>query len=96
MHTLGPVEFVWDQAKAIANLRKHGVDFADAVLVFEDEFALTLSDPHSEGEERFVTLGQDPSSRLLVVVYSWRAERIRIISARPATGNERRRYEMDP
>ena len=50
-------------------------------------------DPHSETEERFITLGMDPTAKLLVVVYTWRGERIRIISARPATGPERRQYE---
>lgn len=95
MHTLNPVEFEWDEEKAFANLRKHGVDFADAALVFEDDYAFTMGDPHSEHEDRFITMGHDPYSRLLVVVYSWRGERIRIISARPATGRERRRYEMD-
>ena len=95
MHTLSSVEFEWDEEKAFANLRKHGVDFADAALAFEDDFALTMRDPHSEHEERFVTMGHDPYGRLLVVVYTWRGERIRIISARPATGRERHRYEMD-
>lgn len=87
------VEFEWDEEKAAANLRKHGVDFADAVLVFEDDLALTLRDPDSEDEERFLTLGHDPYGRLLVVAYTWRGERIRPISARRATAAERRRYE---
>ena len=95
MHTLLQVEFEWDDGKAAANLRKHGVDFADAVLVFEDGLALTMRDPDSEHEERFITIGHDPYGRLLVVVYTWRGERIRPISARQATGRERRRYEAD-
>jgi hypothetical protein len=89
------VEFEWDADKAAANLRKHGVDFADAVLALEDDLALTVRDPESEHEERFLTLGLDPYGRLLVVVYTWRGERIRPISARKATGQERRRYEAD-
>lgn len=89
------VEFEWDADKAAANLRKHGVDFADAVLALEDELALTVEDPDSEYEERFITLGHDPLGRLLVVAYTWRGERIRPISARKATGQERRRYETD-
>lgn len=93
MHTILAVEFEWDEEKAAANLRKHGVDFADAVLVFEDDLALTLRDPDSEDEERFVTLGHDPYGRLLVVAYTWRGERIRPISARGAAAAERRRYE---
>ena len=71
-------------------------DFADAVAVFEDEWALTLPDPKSAGDERFVTLGLDPTLRPLVVVYTWRDDRIRIISARRATRAERRQYENKP
>lgn len=90
------MDFEWDEAKAAANLRKHGVDFADAALVLEDDLAMTARDLHAVGEERFVTLGADPKGRLLVVVYTWRAERIRLISAREATGRERRQYERQP
>lgn len=89
------MEFEWDEDKAAANLHKHGVDFADAALVFEDDYALTMGDPYSEHEKRFITMGHDPYGRLLVVVYTWRGERIRIVSARQATGRERRLYEMD-
>ena len=89
------VEFEWDADKAAANLRKHGVDFADAVPALEDDLALTMRDPDSDYEERFITLGHDPYGRLLVVVYTWRGERLRPISARKATGQERRRYEAD-
>ena len=95
MHTVSWVDYEWDEEKAAANLRKHGVDFADAALVLEDELALTLRDLHTE-EERFVTLGKDPSGRLLVVVYTWRGERIRLISAREMTSKERRQYEKNP
>ena len=87
------MEFEWDPAKAEANLEKHGVDFADAVSVLSDDLALTVQDLDSESEERLVTLGTDALDRLLVVVYTWRDERIRMISARRATGRERRRYE---
>lgn len=59
----------------------------------EDELALTVEETHSVTEERFVTLGTDLLGRLLVVVYSWRDERIRLISAGKATGRERRQYE---
>jgi uncharacterized DUF497 family protein len=86
------VSFEWNQVKAKRNLRDHGVDFADAATVFEDDLALTTSDDAS-GEERFVTLGLDALGRHLVVVYTWRAEQIRIISARKASKAERRRYE---
>lgn len=93
MHTLDAVELEWDERKATASLRKHGVDFADAALVLDDDLALTLRDPDAPDEERWVTMGHDPNQRVLVVVYSWRGERIRLISARKATGAERRRYE---
>lgn len=96
MHTLRAVEFEWDERKAAENLRKHGVDFADAALVLEDDLALTVEDPDAQDEERWVTMGHDPNQRVLVVAYTWRGERIRLISARKATGAERRRYETGP
>jgi len=86
------VELEWDPDKAASNLKKHGIDFADAALVLHDDLALTISDVEEE-EQRCVTLGMDALGRLLVVVYTWRDERVRIISARRATGRERRRYE---
>jgi uncharacterized DUF497 family protein len=81
----------WDPRKAASNLRKHGVDFADAVMVLEDDLALTILDDES-GEERYVTLGSDALGRVLVVVYTWRTDRVRLISARRATRRERWRY----
>jgi uncharacterized DUF497 family protein len=87
------VLFEWDPAKAAKNLAKHGVHFADAVAVLEDELALTIRDLHFGNEERWITIGMGPVGRLLVVVYSWRGAGIRIISARPATPRERRQYE---
>ncbi len=86
------MELEWDQRKANANLRKHGVDFADAGTVLHDDHAITFPDEES-GEERFVTIGLDALGRVLVVVYTWRAQRVRIISARSATGRERSQYE---
>ncbi len=84
------MDFEWDPRKAHLNDRKHGVQFADAVSVLEDDRALTTSEP--DGEERFVTLGADLLGRILVVVYTWRRGRVRIISARKATPGERRLY----
>lgn len=86
-------EFEWDEEKAAVNTRKHGVDFADAATALSDEMAITIPDPAADEEERFVTLGTDALGRVLVVVYSWREERIRLISARPATRRERLAYE---
>jgi len=87
------MSYEWDQAKNRANLAKHGVDFADAVAVFEDDLALTRPDLDSRGESRSVTLGIDAFGRHLVVVFTERGTRIRIISARLATKQERKSYE---
>ena len=87
------MEAEWDPAKARLNSRKHGVSFADAVASLEDEGALTKRDPYSAEEERWVTMRLDALGRVLVVVYTWRGERVRLISARNATPRERRRYE---
>lgn len=86
------LEFKWDSQKAISNLKKHGVDFAEAVAVLEDEMAITIPDDHPD-EERFITIGIDSRGRILVVVYTWRETRIRIISARKATAKEIRQYK---
>lgn len=82
----------WDAEKASSNLRKHGVDFADAETALRDELAMTMPDRDAE-DERFVTLGMDALGRLLVVVYEWRKDEVRMISARKATRAERRQYE---
>lgn len=86
------MDYEWDPQKAAANLRKHGVDFADAVGAFEDPLALTVPDDRHE-EARFVTVGTDFLGRLLVVAYTWRDQKLRIISAREALPSERRQYE---
>lgn len=87
------MNYEWDTKKAISNLKKHGIDFADAVGVFEDSLALTIEYQDFTGEDRFVTIGTDFLNRLLVVVYTYRGENIRLISARPATRKERQSYE---
>jgi len=87
------VEFAWDARKAAANLRKHGVNFADAGTVLHDEQAITIPDGGPEEEERFVTLGMDALGRVLVVVYTWREDSPRLISVRKATARERRQFE---
>lgn len=92
-------EFDWDPAKAEANRRKHGVAFEDAMGVFNDPLALSRLDEESgQGEERWVTIGRNPSSNLLLVVHTYMelsAERaaVRIISARRPTRRETRQYE---
>jgi uncharacterized protein len=82
----------WDVDKARLNHKKHGIRFADAVTALEDERALTVRDFSAEGEDRWVTLGLDSLGRVLVVVYCWRGEQIRIISARKANASERAQY----
>lgn len=86
--------YQWDRDKASANLRKHGIDFADAVSVFSDNLAITISDERFD-EERFITIGVDAFGRVLVVVYTMRDDEIRIISARKATRQERQQYEEE-
>src|ERR1035437_5447475 len=87
------VGFEWDAGKAGTNLRKHRVDFADAATALEDPFALTMRDESSEDEDRWITLGMAATGDLLVVVWTWRAEVVRLIWARPAIPGERRQYE---
>jgi uncharacterized protein len=89
------MDFEWDEQKARANLAKHGIDFADAVGVFEDPFTLTREDPDAQGEQRFVSVGMDMLGRVLVVVYTHRGERIRPIYARRANRREREFYERE-
>jgi len=86
------VGFEWDPKKAALNFTTHGVHFADAVGVFEDDLAITIEDT-STTEERFKTLGLDFTGRLLVVVYAYRGDRIRLIHARTATKRQRAVYE---
>jgi uncharacterized protein len=83
--------YEWNPKKAASNLRKHGVDFADAVIALEDELALTIDDDYPD-EQRFITIGSNASGQILVVIYTFRGENIRIISARAATPRERRQY----
>ena len=87
------MEVEWDQRKTDSNLKKHGVDFADAATVLFDDLAITILDDSVDEEERYVILGMDALGRCLVVVYTWREEVVRLISARLATESERRRYE---
>src|SRR5687767_7119008 len=88
--------FEWDEAKARANLRKHGVSFDEARTVFGDPWSATMPDPdHSAAEQRSVTIGLSSSGRTLVVAHTDRGQNVRIISARRATRQERLTYEED-
>jgi uncharacterized DUF497 family protein len=87
------VSYEWDPAKAQANFEKHGIYFADAATTLEDDLALTMRDPFSEDEDRWITIGKDAAGRVLVVVYAWREDHARLISARLATPREKSQYE---
>ncbi len=87
------MEFEWNPDKAEKNEVKHGVSFQEAETVFADALSTTFPDPlHSIRESRYVTIGLSRYGRLLVVSHTDRGERIRIISAREATSQERRFY----
>jgi uncharacterized protein len=76
--------------------QKHGVSFDEASTVFSDPLSVTIDDPqHSDDEDRFIILGESHRYRLLVVVFTERRGKIRIISARVATRRERRDYEEE-
>jgi len=88
------MEFEWDNEKAEANLRKHGVDFTDASTVWNDFFYVELfDDEHSSGEIRYLMVGESASGKFLIVSFTERENKTRIISARELTPVERRAYE---
>jgi uncharacterized protein len=88
------MEITWDPVKAEANPKKHrGVTFEEAGRVLFDPLALTMEDEDAEGEQRFVTLGMGAKGRILIVVYTYRKETIRLISAWKANDSQRRCYE---
>ena len=88
------MKYQWDKNKAASNLQKHGIEFADAISVFSDELAITIPENRLD-EERFVTIGTDVFGRISVIVFTWRSEEIRLISARLAERHERKQYEED-
>jgi len=88
------MEFEWDPDKAVQNLKKHKVAFDEAATVLGDLLSVTFSDPdHSTEEDRFVTIGTSDRGRVIIVSHTDRENRIRIISARKATRQERKTYE---
>lgn len=88
------LHFEWDSAKAGANLKKHGVSFEEASTVFQNPLAMVLPDPtHSRGEQRVLIIGHSGTGRLVLVAFTERVDRIRIISAREPSARERREYE---
>jgi uncharacterized DUF497 family protein len=88
------VEFEWDDEKAKINFDKHGVNFDEGATIFNDPFVLMMPDPdHSISEERYISLGMSVQGRLLIVSYTERGNRNRLISCRKATNVERKIYE---
>jgi hypothetical protein len=87
------MRFQFDPRKGAANLKKHGVSFADTEGVFFDPLAIHQLDSITDGEERFVAIGMGSAGQILVVVYTLRDDDIRLISARRATRREVRTYE---
>jgi len=93
--------FEWDENKARTNLEKHKISFEEARTIFIDPFLLTfLDEPHSNEEERFLSIGRSENNRVLLAVHTEREEQdetiiIRIISCRKATTTERKRYEKE-
>jgi uncharacterized DUF497 family protein len=88
------VTFEWDARKAAANFKKHGIAFEDAATVFLDPLATTFPDSdHSLDENREITIGYTIKGNLVFVSHCERGERMRIISARPATPSERDQHE---
>jgi len=89
--------FEWDDAKAAANLRKHGVRFDEAITVFLDPNALTVFDGrHSSDEDRYLTIGFSAAGRLVIVSHTDRGKVVRIISARKPTKAETDEYVTGP
>ena len=90
------LQFEWDDHKAQANIAKHKVSFDEARTVLSDPLEMTMYDPdHSESEDRYISMGLSEQGRLLVVSYTERRDRIRIISARVANKRERKQYEKE-
>lgn len=88
------LDFEWDEDKAVANLKKHKISFEEARTVFADPFAITIDDPkHSVDEYRFVDIGTSADGKILIVSYTERERKIRLISCRKAVKKERKIYE---
>ena len=86
--------FEWDAEKARQNVDKHGISFEEAVTAFGDPLSVTISDPdHSDSEDRRLLMGMSRRSRLVVVAFAERSDRLRIITARLASRREKRKYE---
>lgn len=89
--TLGDSNFIWDEQKRLSNIEKHGIDFQDAIEVFGDPDALSFKSKAGRGEDRYLIIGRC-KGRVIAVVFTWRGDTIRVISARVARREERQRY----
>ena len=88
------MDFEWDKNKAEANLSRHEVPFDEAKTVFDDPLYIDFYDPdHSDEEERYIVIGKSQQHRILIVSYTERNNKVRLISARKATRKEREDYE---
>ena len=87
------MQVTWDSKKAESNFKKHKIRFSDAEMALYDPFAMTLEEQIVAAQQRFVSIGSDAVGRVIVIVYSYRADTIRLISARKATPSERKQYE---
>ena len=93
---MNSMSFEWDERKAEANYKKHGVRVSESLPVFEDDYAITITDDVSDPtEQRFVSIGLGAKGRVLVVIYIYRRSKIRIISARLPEPHERMQYEEE-
>ncbi|MBW1708227.1 MAG: BrnT family toxin [Deltaproteobacteria bacterium] len=91
------MKFIWDPVKEKINIQKHKISFTESCYVFADQYSLNLFDEqHSEDEDRWITLGQTPNGKILIVVHTFKKiaeiEVIRIISSRKATKKETKKY----
>jgi len=87
------VKIIWGPEKAESNFRKHKIRFSDAESILLDPMALTVEDQIIDREKRFLSVGSDAIGRILVVVYAYHGDTIRLISARKATSRERKYHE---
>ncbi len=87
------MQIAWDPNKAEINFKKHKIRFSDAEMVLYDPLAMTLEEHDIDNEQRFVTTGTDSIGRIITIIYSYRSDTIRLISARKATQTERKQYE---
>lgn len=88
------MKFEWNPEKAQSNLSKHGISFEEAQTVFDDSLYVDFYDPdHSKDEDRYIIIGESSNSRVLLVSYTERGGKIRLISARQVTKKELRAYQ---